>query len=178
MNARKLDTGGETMDSYNPGGDQIEQLYNMMYERMLSYAKCVLLDHNLAEEAVQNTFCIACMKTEEMLSNDNPNGWLMLTLQNVMRNMKRQRASMSRLIMDSLRVEDIKEAQIQDEENIDILYGDVSARSDFKLLKRIVLDGYSMMEVADEFGITVAACKKRVQRSKSALRKKLSKFQK
>lgn len=166
------------MDSYNPGEDQIEQLYNTMYERMFTYAKSILLDHNLAEEAVQNTFCIACMKPEEVFGNDNPTGWLMVTLQNVIRNMKRQKASMSRLVMDSLRVDDIREIQIQDEENVDILYGDVSGHSDFKLLKRIVLDGYNMMEAADEFGITVDACKKRIQRSKRALRKKFSKFQK
>ena len=54
------------MDSYNPDEDQIAQLYTLMYERMLSYAKVVLLDHGLAEEAVQNTFCIACMKPNEV----------------------------------------------------------------------------------------------------------------
>ena len=76
--------------------------------------------------------------------------------------------------METLRVEDIQEAQTHDEENVDILYSDVSARSDFKLLKRIVLDGYSMMEAADELGITVSACSKRVQRIKKLLRKKFS----
>lgn len=166
------------MDSYNPGEDQIAQLYTLMYERMLSYAKVVLLDHSLAEEAVQSTFCIACMKSNEVSASNNPNGWLMVTLQNVMRNMKRERANMGRLIMETLRAEDIQEAQTQDEENVDILYSDVSARSDFKLLKRIVLDGYSMMEAADELGITVSACSKRVQRIKRFLRKKISRFQK
>ena len=87
------------MDSYNPDEDQIAQLYTLMYERMLSYAKVVLLDHGLAEEAVQNTFCIACMKPNEVSASNNPNGWLMVTLQNVIRNMKRERASMGRLIM-------------------------------------------------------------------------------
>lgn len=166
------------MACYKPEEDQIAQLYMVMYECMFTYAKSVLLDHSLAEEAVQNTFCIACMKAEELSASENPNGWLMLTLQNVMRNMKRQRASMSRLIMASLRVEDVKEVQTYDEESVDMLYGDVSSHSDFKLLKRIVLDGYSMVEAADEFGITVDACKKRVQRIKKLLRKKFSKFQK
>lgn len=166
------------MDNCNPSEERIAQLYKIMYEHMLSYAKAVLLDHNLAEEAVQNTFCIACMKPEEALGSNNPNGWLIVTLQNVMRNMKRERANMGRLIMETLRVEDIQEAQTQDEENVDILYSDVSARSDFKLLKWIVLDGYSMMEAADELGITVSACSKRVQRIKRLLRKKFSRFQK
>ena len=81
---------------------------------------------------------------------------------------------MNRLIMTSLQVENLEEISVYGEENVDILYGDVSVRTDFQLLKRIVLDNYTMQEAAEEFGITVDACKKRVQRIKKLLRKKLS----
>ena len=90
----------------------------------------------------------------------------------MMCNMNRQRTTMNRLIMTSLQVENLEEILVYDEENVDILYGDVSARADFQLLKRVVLDNYSMLEAAEEFGITVDACKKRVQRMKQFLRKK------
>lgn len=166
------------MDNYIQDEDQISRLYREMYSRMLVYASSVLRNQDLAEEAVQDTFCILCTKANEALKKENPHGWLMRTLQNVMRNMNRQRMVLNRLIMTSLQVEHLEEMLVYDEENVDILYGDVSVRADFQLLKRIVLDNYTMQEAAEEFGITVDACKKRVQRIKKLLKEKLSDAQK
>lgn len=166
------------MDNYIQDEDQISRLYREMYSRMLVYASSVLRNQDLAEEAVQDTFCILCTKANEALKKENPHGWLMRTLQNVMRNMNRQRMVLNRLIMTSLQVEHLEEMLVYDEENVDILYGDVSVRADFQLLKRIVLDNYTMQEAAEEFGITVDACKKRVQRIKKLLKEKLSDSQK
>lgn len=59
-----------------------------------------------------------------------------------------------------------------DEEDVDILYGDVAPREDFQIFKLIALKDYTMKEAADEFGISVEACKKRVQRIRNHLRKK------
>lgn len=135
-----------------------------MYGRMVAYASSVLGDRNLAEEVVQETFCIFCTKTETTLQHENPQGWLMRTLQNVMRNMQRHRAAMNRLIMQSLQVQNLEELLVYDETDVDVLYGDVAARVDFHLLKRVVLDGCTMLEAAEEYGITVEACQKRIQR--------------
>ena len=169
-----LDSGGEMVDNYIPDEDQISKLYREMYGRMFVYASSVLQNRDLAEEAVQDSFCILCTKADEALKKENPRGWLMRTLQNVMRNMNRQRMMMNRLIMTSLQAENLEEMLVYDEENVDILYGDVSVRADFQLLKRIVLDNYTMQEAAEEFGITIEACKKRVQRIKKLLKGKLS----
>ena len=100
----------------------------------------------------------------------------MRTLQNVMRNMKRHRAVMNRLIMESIQMEDLEKLlSYHDEEDVDVLYEDLAAHTDFQLLKRVVLDGCTMLEVAKEYGITVEACKKRVQRIRKQLQKKLMK---
>ena len=115
---------------------------------MVAYASSVLGDPNLAEEAVQDTFCIFCMQVDTTLHHETPRGWLMHTLQNVMRNMQRQRAAMNRLIMRSLQVEHLEELLVYDEEDVDLLYGDLAARADFQLLKRVVLDGCTMLEAA------------------------------
>lgn len=160
------------MSNHISNEDWISRLYQEMYGRMFTYATSILNDRTLAEEAVQDAFCILCIKVDEVIEKENPNGWLMRVLQNVMRNMNRQRTTMNRLIMTSLQVENLEEILVYDEENVDILYGDVSARADFQLLKRVVLDNYSMLEAAEEFGITVDACKKQVQRMKQFLRKK------
>lgn len=147
-----------------------------MYSQMFTYARCILQNRDWAEEAVQDAFCILCVKADEALSRENPKGWLMRVLQNVIRNRKRQQASMNRLIMKSLQAENLDEMLVYDEEDVDLLYGDLAARTDFQLLKRVVLDGYTMLQAAEEYGITVEACKKRVQRIKKLLREKLTNF--
>lgn len=164
--------GCETVGNGMPDEDWVSGLYREMYRRMFTYAFSVLQNSDLAEEAVQDTFCILCTKADEAFQKENPNGWLMRALQNVMRNMKRQRAAMNRLIMTSLQLENLEEILVYDKEDIDILYGDISGHSDFQLLKLVVLSNYSMLEAAEEFGISVEACKKRVQRIKKLLRKK------
>ena len=141
---------------------------------MMAYAFSVLRDRNLAEEAVQDTFCLFCAKASDTLQHENPRGWLMRTLQNVIRNMQRHRAAMNRLIMQSLQVEHLEELLVYDEPDVDLLYGNLAARADFQLLKRVVLDGCTMLEAAEDFGITVEACKKRIQRIRANLKRKLS----
>ena len=54
----------------------IEQLYMEMYDMLITYARCALQEESLAEEAVQETFRIACQKPESLRDSPNPNGWL------------------------------------------------------------------------------------------------------
>lgn len=162
------------MDNPAPDEEPITKLYQEMYGRMVAYAFSVLRDRNLAEEAVQDTFYIFCAKANDTLQHEKPQGWLMRTLQNVMRNMQRHRATMCRLIMQSLQTENLEELLVYDEPDVDLLYGDLAARADFQLLKRVVLDGCTMLEAAEECGITVEACKKRIQRIRTNLKRKLS----
>lgn len=79
---------------------------------------------------------------------------------------------MKHLAIISLNSEESEFLAAYDEEDIDILYGDVSPREDFQIFKLIALEGYTMKDAADEFGISVEACKKRVQRIRNYLRKK------
>ena len=79
---------------------------------------------------------------------------------------------MKRLAIISLNSEESDFLATYDEEDVDILYGDVAPREDFQIFKLIALKGYTMKEAADEFGISVEACKKRVQRIRNHLRKK------
>ena len=65
--------------------DRMEQLYREMFPKLYMYALRIMSKPSLAEEAVQNTFCIACSKEDSLFSSDNPHGWLMNTLKNVIR---------------------------------------------------------------------------------------------
>ena len=57
--------------------------------------------------------------------------------------------------------------------DLDILYKDLASSGEYVLIKELVLEQKSIQEMAESRGISVAACKKRVQRAKQVLRKRL-----
>ena len=151
--------------------EAVEKLYKEMYPALHIYALRILEDDALAEEAVQDAFCIACAKRGQFLSSQNPQGWIMLTLKHVMQNMLRAQAKLKRLL--SLDAGEDLPAGSTELASVDLLFGDVSGSEDFRLLKRIALDHCTMLELAEELGVSVEACKKRVQRARKRLQKKL-----
>lgn len=67
----------------------ITELYMRMYDFLLDYAEIRLENYSLAEEAVQETFKIACLKQDALCNGVRPEGWLVNTLKNVISNMRR-----------------------------------------------------------------------------------------
>lgn len=148
---------------------QIAQLYMELFPQMTAYANSVLGNRALAEEAVQETFRIACMKPETLCSSPNPRGWLLLTLKNVLKNTARSVAYANRLT-ERIRTE--SEAASADPADLRLLYGRLADTEEFRLLQGVA-DGKTMLELAREKGISVEACKKRVQRARSYLKKRI-----
>lgn len=151
----------------------IEQLYMQMYDMLITYARCSLSEEALAEEAVQETFRIACQKPEELCNSPNPKGWLVNTLKFTIQNMKRSRENARQILSEYLSDQSRQILYSDDKVSLDILYENVSDLEAFKLLKEIAIDGKSHLEIAKSRGISVSACKKRVQRAKELLQKKL-----
>lgn len=154
---------------------EIEKMYTKMFRMMAEYARSSLQDPSLAEEAVQETFRIACQKPWELLTSSNPEGWLVNTLKYVITNIKREIAESKELLDDyaSQRIEEI--AASGDHIGVEILYADIAKSEEFVLLKELALDGKSHLELARDRGISVAASRKRVQRAKEILKKKIKK---
>lgn len=149
----------------------IEKYYQEMFYQLSAYAQSALNDRSLAEEAVQDTFRIACAKADSFLSSPNPKGWLLNTLKNVIHNTIRSRAYLSNLVVFSMDFDENMVSEEPDAPDIDILYSDLADNEDYRLLKKIALDKCTMLEAAKELGISVEACKKRVQRAKKKLKK-------
>ncbi len=61
-----------------------------------------------------------------------------------------------------------------DEIDTDLQYHGMISDADFELLKMIYLEKHTFLEAAKHFGISLEACKKRVQRAREALRNNLS----
>ena len=149
--------------------EYIEGLYREMYTLMFYYAKKILLKEALAEEAVQETFVTACQRLDGLKSSPNPQGWIMNTLKHITRRTQEARNLHSRyLLLDdsALRVADPK-AHHPDPA---LLYDGLISQEDYYLLSRIGIDGYSILELADELGISLAACRKRIQRARERFR--------
>ena len=151
----------------------IERLYFEMYDMLLIYARNSLDEDSLAEEAVQETFRIVCQKPEHLFESPNPKGWLVNTLKNVIRNMKRSRESAQMLLSKYLAVQTKEIAFSETKVGLEVMYENVADTEEFKLIKEMAIDGRSHLEMATDRGITVAACKKCVQRAKETLQKKL-----
>ena len=151
----------------------IEQLYMEMYDMLITYARCALQEESLAEEAVQETFRIACQKPDSLQESPNPNGWLVNTLKNTIRNIKHNRANAQRILTQYLELQIDESSYSEDKLKLAALYSDIASTEEFKLLKEFALDGRSHLEMAKSRGITVAACKKRLQRAKETLRLKI-----
>lgn len=151
--------------------DILEQLYHDMSPLLFSYANSILHNAALAEEAVQDTFCIACAQADSLFHSPSPQGWLMNTLKNVLYHIRRSHSRFLHL-MEALELP--TEPSSCDEINIDVLYGDFAQSRDFQLLKYVILEQHTLLETARHLNISLDACQKRVQRAKMRLRRQIS----
>ena len=149
----------------------LHELFSEMYSSLLSYAKRRLPNEDLAEEAVQEVFQVACLKIDQLAASDSKNGWLVITLKYVIRNMQKKLINTEKLFVSDYELD----------ENTAAVYGDISVdtrvaceqilgEEDYRIFKRVAVDAATVAEAAMEADITRDACSKRVQRSKKKLR--------
>ncbi len=144
----------------------IEALFRENWEALYRYANRMLRSPPLAEEAVQEAFMIAVIKYEQLQASGNPAGWLFRTVRNVAMNQQRARQRGSELVLRLL-------AEQPEARTDGGVFADLEEDEDFRLVRRVTLEGYSVRETAEALGITVEACKKRIQRAKARLREQL-----
>lgn len=154
---------------------RIEELYLEMHDKLIIYARCALKNDSLAEEAVQEAFHIACQKPEKLCNSPNPQGWLMLTLRNTIQNMRRSQTAAKNLMEKYIQKQPGSLVFSEDSFSFNILYDSVTDSEEFKLLYEMVIEGRSHEEMAASRGISLSACKKRVQRAKQVLQRKIKK---
>jgi len=152
---------------------EIERLYLQLYPLLFEYARSSLSSDSLAEEAVQDTFRIACQKPEAMINSPNPEGWIMNTLKNVLKNTIRNQNISRRILLDyfASNLNDI--TVTNDRVGLEILYEDIADLEEFKMVKAMALEGKSYLEMSQDLGLSMAACRKRMQRARETLRKKI-----
>lgn len=151
----------------------IKEMYMEMYDLLLSYAISSLSNRSLAEEAVQEAFRIACLKSADFYNSPNPKGWIILVLKNTIRNIRRSQDHANALLQKYIAAKSGRETYSEDELSLDVAYKNIAHLEEFQLLKEMAVDGCSHLEMAEKRGISVDACKKRVERAKKLLKRKI-----
>lgn len=152
----------------------ISDLYHALYQFLVRYADSSLKNTALAEEAVQEAFAIACKKPEEVCGSPNPKGWLVNTTMNVIRNIESRQRTARKVIADLPEYRPELMAAPEHPLDLRLQYGDLADTKEFKLIYAIAEEGKSIIELADELGISVDACKKRAERSRKFLQEKIN----
>lgn len=152
---------------------RIEQLYLEMFDMLMAYARSVLGNEALAEEAVQETFRIACQKPDQLCESANPQGWLVQTLKYTICNIRSNQLAVRRLLEKCTEDPSLGVTITEDHLDLHILYQNIADTEAFMLLAEMAIEGHSYLEMAASRGISVDACKKRVQRAKEMLQRKI-----
>lgn len=155
-----------------------EGLYYQYFKRLMVYANTALGDPERAQDVVQDTFHEALRRIDVVSVHENPGGWLMQTLKYKIRESERDRqrqlrrflsldtdprAEMLASVLQTDPLDGVGDAPVLDQ--LDALLTPEERR----LLKRLIFDGAGHLQVAKEFGITVYASQKRLQRVREKL---------
>ena len=151
------------------------QLYLDMYDDLLDYAAVVLDSFPLAEEAVQETFERAFQRQEELFGSSRPDGWVMNLLKTVLAGIQDERAADCDLVQRYIAAHYRDLSSTEDSICIEVLYHDIAQTEELKLIRELALEGRSYLEMAQQRGISIPACRKRVQRAREVLRRKMMK---
>ena len=150
----------------------------MHFKKLFIYANAVLRDPEQAKDVVQDTFHEALRRIDVFAKHENPGGWLMNTLKNKLKeNERTRRRDLLRLLSldadfpdESNLPEELVAAQPEpQEESVIEKVERVLTPEEYQLLKRLVFDRASHLEVAQEFGISVYASQKRLERIREKL---------
>lgn len=155
---------------------EIDELYHAMWKGLFLYANTELKNPDLAVEAVQDTFRIACSKPTAMLTSENPEGWLMNTLKNVVRDIKRAEAKQTTLMM-RMRSTKISNDNSGEEGDVHIrlMCQQALKEDEYALVDMVIFQQHTLRDVARELDISLEACKKRFQRTREKLKNFLEK---
>lgn len=163
----------------------IEQLYQKYFGMLTLYATASLKNQSCVQDVVQDTFHEAINHADVLMQHPNPAGWLKLTLKN---KVKEEQRRMHKYALYFLSLEhDLFTEPGRDDPNLEQPFHsepslasvierikNVLTEEEFTLLKRLTIDQAGHVEVAEEFGISVYASQKRLERIRKKLKKALS----
>ena len=172
-----LDPISKKMNSAD--SELIELLYNSEYQNLLNYSKYILYNTDYSEDVVQETFMIAVEKITYLRDSENQVGWLYRTLQNIVRNKNReiQRSNniLNKLTNSTAKLSLEKTVPFESQLLFDESYKHLVSENDWALLYERYCEGYQYKDISKRYNLSVSACKMRILRAKSVLRREITK---
>ena len=137
------------------------------------YAENALGNHAMAEDAVQQAFEIGWRKIEDFQNSPKPEGWIFRSLEFVISNMKSRLRTERRVIaiMDDYRPDLV--AAPADPLPLRVHFGELLDTPQFRIVYEMEIQGRTLAEIATDLGISETACRKRAERARKDLQKKL-----
>lgn len=149
----------------------LQGLFLANYSVLLRYAQTAG-KAGAGEDMVQETFLIASSRITAVRESPNPAGWLMRTMQNVLRKAFCQEAVLS-LDEDVFAQSQPSEPAFEGFALLQETCRKYLSEEDWELLYK-KSQGYTSKELAAEYSIRESACKMRISRAKALLRSKVS----
>lgn len=153
----------------------ITDLYELEYKNLLSYARVVLGDSDIAQDVVQDTFHEAVRKADLLSKHPKPRAWLMEVLKHKIQHAKRERSNNAKMLValevnyrdDGVRLIDSKlelnQIVSRMQHCLDV--------EDFYIFRRYFFDNASHLQIAEELNITVWASRKRLERIRKEVKR-------
>ena len=157
-----------------PEQDQFfTKIYKERRKSLLIYAENRLGDYAMAEDAVQQAFEIGWRKIEDFQNSPYPPGWILKATNFVVNNMKSRQRTEHRVIaiMEDYRPDLV--AAPADHLPLRVHFGELLDTPQFRIIYEMEIQGRTLAEIAKDLGISETACKKRAERARKNLQKKL-----
>ncbi len=135
-----------------------DELYIRNYDRLVHIGYRLLGSREQAEELTQETFLLALVRIGDLATHPCPEGWLTVTLSNLIKNERRRNA------FQDVPLGDIDIPARDDSEPLEHLLPVDMLKEDRQLLIWRYEDQLSCEEIADRLGISHTACRSRISR--------------
>ncbi len=136
-----------------------DELYIRNYDRLVHIGYRLLGSREQAEELTQETFLLALVRIDDLAAHPCPEGWLAVTLTNLIKNERRRYA------FQEVPLNDMDLPAKEDGEPLDYLLPVDIPKEDRQLLIWRYEDQLSCEEIADRLGISHTACRSRISRA-------------
>ncbi len=151
----------------------LERLYRENFDKMELYAGAILYDRETAPVAVQDAFLLACQKMDELMKAPDAMVWLKNTVRHTVLHMNR-RKSLEKKFMLSIEALPVELSSPASNENALLdQCRSLLPPEDFQLVVSVVVEGVPYKEKAEELGISIWYCYKKVSRILDKLQKEL-----
>ena len=139
----------------------LKSLYEAQYEKMFKLAYRMIGSTETAQDLVQEAFLIALFHRDELTTHPLPEGWLMLTLKNLVLNERRRIKNHPEVALES--IAELSEAP--PDTSLDMLLPKKLSTEDRKVLIWRFEQQIEYREMADRLGISEVGCRSRVSRA-------------